>query len=44
MRAMSKYLVLFMGLIWACLMLVSWSGSTESRAQSAAPVTSLKGY
>jgi hypothetical protein len=41
---MSKYIVLLIGLIWASLLLVSWSGSAESRTQSATSVATLQGY
>jgi hypothetical protein len=43
-RAMSKYLVILISLIWASLLLVSWSGSAESRPQPAPPAAGRQGF
>jgi hypothetical protein len=34
LRAMFRYVILFVGIIWASLLLLSWSDPAETAAQS----------
>ena len=39
LRAMFRFVILFVSIAWACLLLLSWSGPIESAAQ---PVPVIK--
>jgi len=43
-RAMSKYLIAIISLLWACLLLISWSGPAETRTAPDSVVPSGQGY
>jgi len=43
-RAMSKYLVVIISLLWACLLLISWSGPAETRTAPDSVVVTGQGY
>jgi hypothetical protein len=38
LRAMFRYVILFIGILWAGLLLISWSNPTETVAQPSAIV------
>ncbi|HEX9778747.1 MAG TPA: hypothetical protein VGA63_11420 [Geopsychrobacteraceae bacterium] len=41
---MLKTLILFIGLVWASLLLISWGGATEPQARNEQIVSTSTGY